>query len=111
MFTVRAKLSEYVSSIQPQTRKRIVWTIAILFVLQLYFVRELIAAELIFGALFAVLFVLVTICYLIGSLWENGLAWADAGVRDVVTFTRRSYALVEELSKRPFRHLRSESAR
>jgi hypothetical protein len=111
MATVFAKLNEYVGSIQPQTRKRIIWTIAVLFVLQLYFVRELIAAEVIFGALFAVLFVLVTICYLIGTLWENGLTWADLGVRGVVTLTRRSYSTLEEFSKRPFRHLRSESAR
>jgi hypothetical protein len=110
MSTVLAKLSEFVSSIQPQTRKRIIWTIALLFVLQLYFVRELIAAELIFGALFAALFVLVTICYLIGTLWENGLNWADQGVRAVAGFARRSYVTLEELSKKPFRHLRSESA-
>lgn len=110
MATVFAKLREYIGSIQPQTRKRIIWTVAILFVVQLYFVRELIAAELIFGALFAVLFVLVAICYLIGTLWENALTWGDLGVRAVAGFSRRSYSTLEELSKKPFRHLRSESA-
>jgi hypothetical protein len=107
MSTVLAKIGR---SIQPQTRKRIIWAIAILFVLQLYFVRELIAAELIFGALFTALFVLVTVCYLIGALWEKGLTWADLGVRAVVGLTRRSYITIEEFSKKPFRHLRSESA-
>jgi hypothetical protein len=110
MSTLLAKLSEFISSVQPQTRKRIIWTSVILFVLQLYFVRELIAAELLFGALFAALFLLVTICYLIGTLWENGLTWADQGVRAVAGLTRRSYVTLEELSKKPFRHLRSESA-
>ena len=109
MSTVWAKLGEFTSSIQPQTRKRIIWTIAIFFVLQVYFVRELIAAELIFGAVFAAVFVLVTICYLIGTLWENGMTWGDLAVRSFVTLTRRSYATLEELSKRPIRHLRSES--
>lgn len=110
MSAVFARVNEYVRSIQPETRKRIIWAIAILFILQLYFVRELIAAELIFGAVFAALFVLVTICYLIGTLWENGLTWADTGARAVAGFTRRSYATLEEFSKKSFRHLRSESA-
>jgi hypothetical protein len=111
MMTILQKLGERMSSVPAQTRKRIIWTIAILLVLQLYFVRELIAAELLFGALFLALFVLVSICYLIGTLWENGLIWADTGVRAVAVFTRRSYSTLEEFSKRPFRHLRSESAR
>ena len=109
MSTVWANLGEFISSIQPQTRKRIIWTIVIFVVLQVYFVRELIAAELIFGALFAAVFVLVTICYLIGTLWENGMTWGDLAVRSFVTLTRRRYATLEELSKRPIRHLRSES--
>ncbi len=111
MMTVLQKLGGRMSSVPAQTRKRVMWTIAILFVLQLYFVRELIAAELLFGALFLALFALFGICYLIGTLWENGLLWADTGVRALAMFTRRSYSTLEEVSKRPFRHLRSESAR
>jgi hypothetical protein len=110
MATVLAVLSEYLGSIQPRTRKRIVWTIVILFVLQLYFVRELIAAELLFGALFVALFVIVSVCYLIGTVWENGLSWAEMGARVVVSFARRGYSMIEEFSKRPFRHPHSESA-
>jgi hypothetical protein len=111
MARVLARLGEYVRSIQPQTRKRIVGAITILFVLQLYFVRELIAAELLFGALFVAVFALVSVCYLIGMIWENGLNWADRGGRAVVSLARRSYSTLEEFSKRPFRHPHSESAR
>jgi hypothetical protein len=111
MITLLRKLGERMSSVPARPRKQIVWTMATLFVLQLYFVRELIAAELLFGALFGALFVLVSICYLIGTLWENGLIWADTGVRAIAMLTRRGYATLEEFSKRPFRHLRSESAR
>ena len=110
MTTVLASLRNKVASIQPKTRKRITWAIAIVLVLQLYFVRELIAAELLFGMLFLVLFVLVSVCYLIGMVWENGLTWAELGARAVVNFTRRSYGTLEELIKRPFRHPHSESA-
>jgi len=111
MARVLAVLSEYLRSIQPRTRKRIVGTIVILLVLQLYFVRELIAAELLFGALFVALFVIVSVCYLIGTVWENGLSWAEMGARAVVNLARRSYSMIEEFSKRPFRHPHSESAR
>ncbi|HXW61211.1 MAG TPA: hypothetical protein VEJ45_01325 [Candidatus Acidoferrales bacterium] len=106
-----ARLGEVIRSIRPQTRKRIAWTITILLVLQLYFVRELIAAELLFGAMFAVVFLIVSICYLIGTVWENGLNWAEMGARAAATLTRRSYGTLEEFSKRPFRHPHSESAR
>jgi glucose dehydrogenase len=110
MTRVLASLRNKIASIQPKTRKRMAGTIAIVLVLQLYFVRELIAAELLFGLLFVALFVLVSVCYLIGTVWENGLNWADLGARAAVNFTRRSYATLEELSKRPFRHPHSESA-
>ena len=102
--------NELFSSIQPKTKKRIIWTLAILFVLQLYFVRELIAAELLFGLLFAATFLLAAICYLLGTISVDGLDWAEAGVRTVTTAARRYYSIVEEISKKPFRHPHSESA-
>jgi len=111
MDTALARLTEFVASIQPRTRKRVLWTIGILFVLQLYFVRELIAAELLFGAIFAALFLLAGICYLIGAIGVNGLDWAEAGARVVSSFARRSYSALEEFGKRSFRYLTSESAR
>lgn len=110
MGAFREKLKALVSSIEPQTRKRIIWSVSILLVLQLYFVRELIAAELLFGALFAALFLFVGICYLVGTIGERGLDWAEIGVRVVASTARRSYNAVEELSKKPFRHPHSESA-
>ena len=110
MGAIWESLKGFVISIEPKTRKRIIWTVSILFILQLYFVRELIAAELLFGALFAALFAFVSICYLVGTVGVHGLDWAETGVRVAATTARRSYAAVEELSKKSFRHLRSESA-
>jgi len=51
------------------------------FVLQFYLVRELLAAELLFGLGFAVLLVLGGLAYLVGSVAERGLKSANAGVR------------------------------
>jgi len=91
-------------------RNRVLLGIGAFAVLQIYFVRELLAAELLFGVAFAVLFVLGAIFYFVGSLGERGLDLAEAGVRYVAPYARRGFAAVEEFSKRPFRHPRSESA-
>jgi hypothetical protein len=111
MSTVSTCFKEVINGISPKTRRRITWTLAIVFVLQLYFVRALLAAELLFGLLFAMVFALAAICYLIGTLGEQGLNWADTGIRVTANAARRSYGILEEISKKPFRHPHSESAR
>jgi hypothetical protein len=84
--------------------------VGIVFVLQLYFVRELLAAELLFGLGFAVLFVVGAIIYLVGALGERGLDFAEVGIRVISETARRGYIGLEEFSRKPFRHPRSESA-
>ena len=93
-----------------KVRKGLLSILGIFFVLQVYFVRELIAAELLFGLGFAVLMVLGGIVYLVGAIGERGLDWAATGVQVTATAARRGYAGLEELSRKPFRHPRSESA-
>jgi len=91
-------------------RRRVGWGLAIFFVLQLYFVRELIAAELLFGMFFLFLFVLAALSYVVGTIGMNGRTWAEAGARVVATSARRGFSTLEEISKKPFRHPHSESA-
>jgi len=91
-------------------RNRVGWGLAVFLVLQLYFVRELIAAELLFGLLFVFLFALAALFYAVGTIGMNGRAWAEAGARAVSVSARRGVSSLEELSKRPFRHPHSESA-
>lgn len=93
-----------------KVRKGLFLILGIFFILQVYFVRELIAAELLFGLGFAVLMVLGGIVYLVGAIGERGLDWAATGVQVTATAARRGYAGLEELSRKPFRHPRSESA-
>lgn len=81
-----------------------------LVIFQIHFVRQLLAAELLFGLGFAVLLALAGVIYLIGILGERGLNWAEAGVRVLAEQTRRGLANLEEISRKPFRHPRSESA-
>ena len=106
------QLTEFANSVKQNKRlqKRVGWGLAVFLILQVYFVRELIAAELLFGLLFAVMLLLAGIFYVVGTIGERSLDWAEAGVRVVGTSARRGYAAVEEVSKRPFRHPHSESA-
>jgi hypothetical protein len=92
-------------------RNRVIWGVAIFVVLQLYFVRELIAAELLFGMLFAFALALTGLFYVVGTIGMKGLDWTEMGVRVVATTARRGYSTLEEISKKPFRHPHSESAR
>lgn len=106
------KLNAGIAAIKQNARlrNRILLGIAVFVILQTYFVRELLAAEVLFGLAFAVLFVMGVIFYLVGALGERGLDWAEAGVRVVAPYVRRGYVAIEDFSKRPFRHPRSESA-
>jgi hypothetical protein len=93
-----------------KVRKGMLSLFAIFLILQMYFVRELLAAELLFGLGFAVLLMLGGLFYAVGAIGERGLDWAEAGIRVSSSFARRGYASLEELSRKPFRHPRSESA-
>jgi hypothetical protein len=113
MKTVLARLETFSKDMirKAKVRKGLLSIVAIFFILQLYFVRELIAAELIFGLLFLGILALVGVSYVLGTIGERGLEWTEVGVRAIAGSARRGYIALEDLSKRPFRHPRSESAR
>jgi hypothetical protein len=112
MKMISEKLNALISAVKqnPKLRNRILWGVATCAILQTYFVRELIAAELLFGVGFTVLFVLGVIFYVVGAIGERGLDLAEAGIRAAAPLARRSYSALEDISRRPFRHPRSESA-
>jgi len=93
-----------------QLRKWLISLFAILFVLQLYFVREMLAAEVLFGMGFAVLLVLCGIFYVVGAVGERGLDLVEAGIRVAARSARWSFSTIEDFSKKQFRHRHSESA-
>jgi hypothetical protein len=112
MKNVFGEVKEIVAAVvkTAKLRKGMVSVLAILFVLQLYFVRELLAAELLFGLGFGVLFALGAIIYLAGALGERGLALAEVGIRVISDGARRGYSGLEDFSRKSLRHPRSESA-
>jgi hypothetical protein len=91
-------------------RRGLYTILAIFLLLQVYFVRELLAAELLFAAAFAVLFLLGGVVYLTGLVAERGLDVTEAGVRMIAESTRSGFEGLEEVSRKPFRRPRSESA-
>lgn len=93
-----------------KVRKGLLLGVATLLVFQLYFVRELLAAELLFGLGFAVLLAVAALAYLVGSLGERGLDFAEVGVRVIGDSARRGFSAIEEISRKQFRQTRSESA-
>jgi len=105
MKMLAGKVTEVIAAIKEKAklRKGMLSLLAIFFILQVYFVRELLAAELLFGALFAVLLVLGGVFYLVGAIGERGIDLAEPGVRVMVDSARRGYRAVEEISKKPFR--------
>jgi hypothetical protein len=94
-----------------QKLKRAAWfMVGIILILQVYFVRELLAAELLFGIGFAVLFFIGAIVYAIGRIGGRGLTWAESRTRVLAVSARRGLGALAEISRKPFRHPRSESA-
>lgn len=74
---------------EAKVRKGVMTVVAVFVALQFYFVRELLVAELFFGLGFAVLLVLGGLAYLVLSVGERGLEFAEAGVRAIGDSTRR----------------------
>lgn len=78
---------------------------------QLFFVRELLAALVLFAATFAVLALLGLALFLAQRAGERGMVWVESRVRAATEFMRRGSELAPELSKRPSHRPRSEPER
>jgi hypothetical protein len=101
---IQALTNSVVEKAKARKGKMAVRAVAVLgafFVLQFYFVRELLAAELLFGIAFAVLLVLGGLAYLVGSVGERGLDYAEAGIRMMGDMARRGFTSAEGISRKP----------
>ena len=87
------QLREFVYAVAntAKVRKRLMAIAAAIIILQLYFVRELIAAELLFGLGFAVMLVLAGVLYVVGAIGERGFDLTEAGARVVARSALRGY--------------------
>jgi hypothetical protein len=91
------------------TRRKWMWLfLGVVAALQLYFVRELLAAF----ALFALGFVGIAVClgslYMLQKGWESGVARLAASQNSWVLAMRRGLVVTEEWGRRPIRRPDSE---
>ena len=112
MKSVWNKLTEFAAAVSQNAtlRRRLLLGVAVFVVLQIYFVRELLAAELLFGLLFAVLFLAGVLFYAVGAIGERLFDWAEVVLRFAMRLAGRGYNAIESVSKKPVRHPHSESA-
>jgi hypothetical protein len=91
------------------SRKWMWWFLIALGATQVYFVRELLAAYALFALGFAALAVVALGVYLVQKAWEAGLQRAERHASPALNLARRSWAFVEEVSRKPFRGPDSET--
>ena len=70
--------------------------------IQVYAVRELLAAFAIFLLGFAAIALCVGSLYFLHKAWEAGVGWAVRSKHPILLAARRSVVLVEDLARRPF---------
>jgi hypothetical protein len=96
---------------QPKFRKTFFRVVAAVLILQLYFVRELIAAELLIAAFFVVFMLIAGIVYAFGALGELSIAATETGLRVAAEGTKRGVAALEHISRNSVRHFPTETAK
>ncbi len=97
--------------ISKESAREWLWfAVAVAVALQIYFVRELIAAEILFLALFGVGLVLGFVFYLVDQITERSVAWAESGATALADFARHRAGQLGDLTKKSFRRAGSEPA-
>jgi hypothetical protein len=79
--------------------------------LQVYAVRELLAAFAIFILGFGAIAVCVGGGYFLHKTWEAGVVWLAASKHPMILAARRSVSALEDMARRPIRRPDSEPAR
>jgi hypothetical protein len=92
------------------SRKLMWWFLGVGGALQLYFVRELLAAFALFAAVFVVFGVVITSLYLLQKGWAVAVERVAESGHPMVAMAKRSVSVVEDLVRRPLRRPGSAAA-
>jgi hypothetical protein len=87
------------------------WVVAAVLAAQIYFVREMVAAEVLFAVVFIALAAAFAVFYGLSAFGIRAVSVAESLVTASAPVIRRGFRQVGEFSRRPFRRLRSASAR
>ncbi len=85
--------------------------LGVLVALQLYFVRELLAAFALFALAFAAIAFVIVSLYMLQKSWELAVARVADSNHPVVNFARRGVSAVEDMARRPLRRPGSATPR
>lgn len=94
-----------------KARKWLWISLAVLAALQLYFVREMMAALFLFSVGFVVVAAVVLALYLFDRASQRTMDWAEPQTARVAHLVRRAIVRAEEISKKQLHRLRSETVR
>jgi hypothetical protein len=92
-------------------RKWMWWFLGALAAMQMYFVRELLAAYLLFSVGFLAVTMVVSSVYMLQKMWQAGVTRAARYSVPVLSLARGGLSFAQEVTKRPFRRPGSEAAR
>ena len=85
--------------------------LGVLVALQLYFVRELLAAFALFALAFAAIAFVIVSLYMLQKSWELAVARVADSNHPAVNFARRGVSAVEDMARRPLRRPGSATPR
>ncbi len=92
-------------------RKWMWWFLGVLAALQLYFVRELLAAFALFAMAFAAIAFVVVSLYMLQKGWEVAVGRVADSNHALVNLARQGVSTVEDMARRPLRRPNSATPR
>ena len=95
---------------EKKARKWMWAALAAFLALQIYFVQEMLAALILFTGVFVIVALVALVMYLVDQAGQWSIGWAGRHARPAIQLMHRGWTLAEELSKKPFRRPRSETA-
>jgi hypothetical protein len=93
-----------------KSRKWMWWFLGLVIALQLYFVRELVAAFALFALVFVAIGGLIAGLYAMQKVWQAGVVRLADSSHPAVNALRRGAEAVEDLARRPLRRPGSAAA-
>jgi hypothetical protein len=96
---------------QDKSRKWMWWFLGVIAALQLYFVRELVAAFALFTVAFAAIALVIVSLYTLQRGWAVAVERVVESKHPVMVAVRQGVDSVEDLVRRPLRRPGSEPAR
>jgi hypothetical protein len=110
-FRIAAEETGAGMKIRDMGRKWMWWFLGVLAAMQIYFVRELLAAYLLFSVGFVAVTMVVSSVYMLHKTWQAGLARAARYSTPVLSLAHRGLSFAVDVTKRPLRRPGSAAAR